>query len=96
MGYLDPIVIQGSEYSAMTDGYAVGITLLVCLTNRSATQIFNACEDQFEEDFDDIDAALLAGVLHLSNCVGWGETHSRSIHWCSHVAVAVQICGSVT
>ena len=34
-GYLDPSVVAGSDYSAKTDGYAVGISLLVCLTNRS-------------------------------------------------------------
>ena len=34
-GYLDPSVTAGGDYSAKTDGYAVGISLLVCLTNRS-------------------------------------------------------------
>lgn len=39
MGYLCPSVVQGGEYSAVTDGYAVGITMLVALTNRSPLQV---------------------------------------------------------
>ena len=34
-GFADPIILEG-EYSVVTDGYAVGATLLVVLTNRSA------------------------------------------------------------
>ncbi|EOD33815.1 hypothetical protein EMIHUDRAFT_57911, partial [Emiliania huxleyi CCMP1516] len=33
-GYLCPSISKGGEYSPKTDGYAIGITLLVCLTNR--------------------------------------------------------------
>ena len=32
-GYLDPIIGQGGDYSALTDGYALGITALVTLTS---------------------------------------------------------------
>ena len=35
-GYLDPIIGQGGEYSALTDGYALGITALVTLTSYAA------------------------------------------------------------
>ena len=51
---------DGGEYSTMTDGYAVGITLLVCLTNRSVEGgLVERCEDEFEEDFEDIAAEKL-------------------------------------
>jgi len=59
-GYLDPSITQGGSYSSATDGYAVGITLLVCLTARSPLQLVDRCEEEFEEDFDDIDASSLA------------------------------------
>ncbi|EOD14347.1 hypothetical protein EMIHUDRAFT_53837, partial [Emiliania huxleyi CCMP1516] len=38
-GYLCPSISKGGEYSSKTDGYAIGITLLVCLTNRSEVQL---------------------------------------------------------
>ena len=47
-GYLDPSVVQGGQYSTTTDGYAVGVTLLVCLTRRSPLQIFSHCETDFD------------------------------------------------
>ena len=59
-GYLDRTIVDGGSYSAATDGYAVGITLLVCLTARSPLQLVDRCEEEFEEDFDDIDASSLA------------------------------------
>ena len=37
-GYLCPSITKGGEYSSKTDGYAIGITLLVCLTNHSEMQ----------------------------------------------------------
>ena len=48
-GYMDPAMMNGGDYagSAITDSYAIGITLLVCLTNRSAVDIFFSCEDQW-------------------------------------------------
>lgn len=45
---------------------AAGSTLLVCLTNRPAELLFERCEEEFEEDFDDIDASCLADPL-----AGW-------------------------
>ena len=40
--------------------YAVGITLLVCLTNRSPVDLVNACEDAHDGDFLEIPAEKLA------------------------------------
>ena len=66
-GYLDPSITQGGSYSSTTDGYAVGITLLVCLTARSPLQLVDRCEEEFEEDFDDIAASSLADVKASAN-----------------------------
>mmetsp|Transcript_35316 Transcript_35316/g.103490 ORF Transcript_35316/g.103490 Transcript_35316/m.103490 type:complete len:95 (-) Transcript_35316:877-1161(-) len=44
-GYLDPSVIEGGEYCAATDGWALGITMLVALTGRSPLSIINKCEE---------------------------------------------------
>uniref|UniRef100_A0A0D3K468 Protein kinase domain-containing protein n=1 Tax=Emiliania huxleyi (strain CCMP1516) TaxID=280463 RepID=A0A0D3K468_EMIH1 len=35
-GYMDPIIMQDGQASVLTDGYALGITLLVSLTGRGA------------------------------------------------------------
>ena len=61
-GFFDPIMMNSSDSSgsALTDGYAVGVTLLVCLTNRSPVDIFTACEEEVDQEFEDIDAATLA------------------------------------
>lgn len=60
LGYLDPSVSAGGAYSAVTDGWALGITLLVALTGRSPLKIINKCEEEFELDFAEIDAEKLA------------------------------------
>ena len=60
LGYLDPSVTAGGAYSAVTDGWALGITLLVALTGRSPLKIINKCEEEFELDFAEIDAEKLA------------------------------------
>jgi interleukin-1 receptor-associated kinase 1 len=65
-GYLDPSVVEGGVYSAMTDGWALGITLLVALTGRSPLSIITKCEEDFDEDFADIVAAQLADAT-----AGW-------------------------
>ena len=62
-GYLDPSVVQGGEYSAATDGYALGITILVTLTRRSPLTIIHCIEEEQEEDFGDIDADRVADAL---------------------------------
>jgi hypothetical protein len=74
-GYLDPIIGQGGEYSAVTDGWALGITLLVALTGRSPLSIIDKCEEAFELEFADIGAEKLA-----DGAAGWP----------SHVAVAIK------
>jgi len=65
-GYLDPSVLEGGAYATMTDGWALGITLLVALTGRSPLSIITKCEEDFDEDFADIDAAQLADAT-----AGW-------------------------
>ena len=59
-GYADPIIINGGEYSTVTDGYAVGVTLLVCLTNRSPVGLADKFEAEMSRDWDDIPGAELA------------------------------------
>ena len=75
MGYLDPSIVSGGKYSAATDGWALGITMLVALTNRSPLQIFEKYEDQFDDDFEAIDAMELADA---------------DASWPPHVATAVK------
>ncbi|EOD25734.1 hypothetical protein EMIHUDRAFT_64714, partial [Emiliania huxleyi CCMP1516] len=41
-GYMDPIITQDNQASQLTDGYALGITLLVSLTGRGAVGLLNA------------------------------------------------------
>ena len=60
LGYLDPSIVTGGEYSATTDGWALGITMLVALTGRSPLKIVETCEDDFDEDFEAIAAEKLA------------------------------------
>ena len=60
-GYPDPIVINGGEYSAVTDGFAVGMMLLVCLTNRSPIAMVDRIEADFGRDWDDISGHEIAG-----------------------------------
>ena len=60
-GYADPIIINGGEYSSVTDGFAVGMTLLVCLTNRSPIAMVDRCEGEFGRGWDDISGHEIAG-----------------------------------
>ena len=73
-GYLDPGVSAGGAYSAMTDGWALGITLLVALTGRSPLKIFDQCEEEFELDFEEIDAEKLA-----DGAAGWPTRTAAAI-----------------
>ena len=73
-GYLDPDITQGGKASTATDGYAVGITLLVVLTGRSPLQIIKKCEEEMDCDFEELDATRLA------------ETDAD---WPAHVARAI-------
>ena len=67
-GYMDPSMLNGRDASgsALTDGFAAGVTLLVVLTNRSPFDIFTACELEFEEEFEELDATRLA-----DSTAGW-------------------------
>ena len=75
LGYLDPSISAGGEYSAATDGWALGITILVALTSRSPLKVFEDCEDEFNDDFDAIDAVELAGA---------------EVDWPPHMATAIK------
>ena len=62
-GYMDPSMLSGRDASgsALTDGFAVGVTLLVLLARRDAVDIVDAIEeDHADADFDDIPAEQLA------------------------------------
>ena len=74
MGYLDPSIVAGGDYSALTDGWALGITMLVALTARSPISIIKKCEESFDEDFEEIDAAKLADAE-----AGWPTHVARAI-----------------
>jgi len=65
---MDPSMLNGRDASgsALTDGFAVGVTLLVVLTNRSLFDIFAECEVEFEEEFEELDATRLA-----DSTAGW-------------------------
>ena len=74
LGYLDPSIVAGREYSAATDGWALGITMLVALTGRSPLNIFEECEEHFDDDFELIGAKELADAqagwpLHVATAV---------------------------
>ena len=48
-GYVDPLYANTGHYSQMTDGYALGISLLVCLTGKPALEALDASEGMLEE-----------------------------------------------
>ena len=74
-GYLDPSIVNGDQPSAATDGFAVGITLLVVLTGRSPLRIITSCEKEAGfEDFEELDAARLAEAD-----AGWPAGVARAI-----------------
>ena len=74
MGYLDPSVVAGGDYSALTDGWALGITILVALTSRSPISIIKSCEESSDEDFEEIDATKLADTE-----AGWPTHVAKAI-----------------
>ena len=47
--YMDPIISLDNQASQLTDGFALGITLLVSLTGRGAVGLLNACDYALEE-----------------------------------------------
>jgi serine/threonine protein kinase len=42
-GYIDPLIINGLQHSEVTDGYAIGVTILVTLTARPAVGLHEVC-----------------------------------------------------
>ena len=47
-GFVDPLYANSGQYSQLTDGYAMGMTLLVCLTSRPALEALDAAEGALE------------------------------------------------
>ena len=58
----------------MTDGYALGITLLVSLTGRSPLKLIQTLEEEAEEDFDEIAAPQIADAQ-----AGWPAAVATAI-----------------
>ena len=48
-GFLDPLVVNAGQHSELTDGFALGVTLLMVLTARVAVGLLEACEEALEE-----------------------------------------------
>ena len=42
-GYLDQLIVNGLQHSTLTDGYAMGITMLVALTGKPAIGLLRTC-----------------------------------------------------
>ena len=75
-GYMDPSMLNSRDTSgsALTDGFAVGVTLLVVITNRSPVDIFTECEEEREQEFEDIDAETVADPT-----AGWPVHAARAV-----------------
>ena len=77
-GYADPLITSGGGFSERTDAYAVGVTLLVCLSGRPAVRgndgIFDAIEEDHEQIFGEIDPPALA-----DSRVGWPAAVCRAL-----------------
>ena len=83
-GYADQFILSGEGHSVITDGYAVGITLLVILTNRSPLDIVPKIEAEHDADFEDIRAerfAQPAWPTHVAQKLA-ALVHSRSDGLC--------------
>ncbi|KAL1507497.1 hypothetical protein AB1Y20_008333 [Prymnesium parvum] len=85
-GFIDPLYVETRQYSEVTDGYALGISLLMCLKPRSAVGLLDACVDALEDPTQekvaavvdptwpaDVALALMRVVIGLS----WRRTRSR-------------------
>ncbi|KAL3892651.1 MAG: hypothetical protein SGPRY_014921, partial [Prymnesium sp.] len=88
-GFADPLIINGGEYSTITDGYAVGVTLLVCLTNRSPIGLIDECEGEFACDWDDIPAHSLADPT-----VSWPNHVATTLKELALVSPGMCLCAS--
>merc|ERR1712091_46829 len=73
LGYMDPIISQSGQASALTDGYALGITLLVALTGRGAVGLLDECDDALEEP------ATAEGSIAAD--AGWSAAQAEELTW---------------
>ena len=64
IGYLDPVYMQTGIYTTHADAYAMGVSMLVCLTGREAKEAMRTCQVRH--------APLLPGWMPT-----WG-THGRA------------------
>ena len=48
-GFIDPFVTNGLEHSELTDGFALGITMLMLLTGRVAVGLTHTCDEALED-----------------------------------------------
>ena len=92
-GFIDPLYTETGQYSQLTDGYALGISLLMCLSGRPAVDgdsvsVFDAWADVLEAPSAETLAPLLdeaAGwpadvalaLVHVVIGLSWRRTRSR-------------------
>ena len=48
-GFLDPIYMQTGVFTVASDAYAMGVTMLICLTGKDALHAMRSCQDLLEE-----------------------------------------------
>ena len=81
-GYIDPLITNGLQHSVLTDGYAMGVTILVALTGQSAIGLRKTCK------------ALLK---HPSSPERWqapGVPDAAAGAWPMHVVSAMAVMAS--
>ena len=71
LGFIDPLYSRTGKYSELTDGYAIGITLLTCLAPQPAADIVDACQDALEEP------SLAPTVVQAS--AGWPDPVAEAL-----------------
>ena len=67
-GFIDPLYTETGQFSEITDGYALGISLLMCLSGRSAVGLLEHCADALE---DPTPAAVAAVVGADAGAGAW-------------------------
>jgi len=84
-GFIDPLYIQSGRFSELTDGYAMGVSLLMCLGGRSADNVINRFGDALERsapaaNFTDPAAGwppvVAEQALDIVRGLIWGRTPS--------------------
>jgi len=56
-GFIDPLYLNTGRFSQLTDGYAAGMTMLVCLTGRPVLEAMEVAEPMLEDPRTAPDAA---------------------------------------